>query len=241
MTKFCILTAIILLIGMTTLKGQDSLTSDPLLQFKNFIEIGVSLNATRVNTEFTTFGTKKGIYNFEKGKYLPSFDGILNYGWFFKDKDNEILTLKTGINITSKVANLIDSVGTDLKYSESFIQIPLQIGLRQPKKFNTVKNNLFHAIEFNVGLYVAIPIMEKLDLKNNIDQQGSTSFGNYFRFGFIGEFLFSQLNKKGYGNKFGLRVAVDINSIAKFKETKYQLYPYYNSVGVFYVIVNRHK
>lgn len=241
MTKFSVLTMFVLLTGMTTLMGQDTLTKDPLLKFKIFTETGISVNETRVNTNFTTFDTKNGMYFFEKGKYLPTVDAMINFGWIFKDKANQISTLKTGINLTSRVANLVDSIGTELKYSEGFIQIPVQLGLRTKKNFNTFKNNLFRAIEFNFGLYVSIPYFEKLDFKNNIDSEGSIAFGKYYRFGCLGEIAFSALNEKGYGNKFGLRVSIDFNSIAKVKETKYQLYPYYNSVGIFYIISNRHK
>lgn len=240
-TKIIITVVSIFAIATTSIKGQDTITKDPLLQFKNFYEISIAVNGTRVNTNNTSFTTKNGTYNFEKGNYIPTIDGIINYGWLFKFNDNEIYTLKTGLNFNSRGAKLTDSLGANLMYTEGFIQVPLQLGFRIPKRFNTIKNNLYRAFDFNIGVYGAIPYMEKLDQKNNLDADGISSFGNYCRFGFIGEISYSALNEKGYGYKFGIRASIDFNNIAKFKETKYELYPYYNTIGIFYNILNKYN
>ena len=240
-TKIEIFTTVILLVAMTSIKGQDTLTKDPLLQFKSFYEVTLAVNQTKINTNYTTFNTKNGIYNFEKDSQIPTFDGIINYGWIFKSNENDIYTLKTGLNIVSRGAKLTDSIGTNLMYTEGFLQIPLQFGVRLPKKFNTIKNNLYKAYDINIGVYVAIPYFEKLDHKNNVDADGISSFGNYCRFGFVSEISYSALSAKGYGHKLGLRVSIDFKSITKFKETKFELYPEYNTIGIFYNILNKYN
>jgi hypothetical protein len=240
-TKTFIFTIVIFTIGMTSLKGQETIINDPLLQFTNFYEIGLSINSTRVNTKFTNFETLNGKYNFEKGNYIPTLDGLINYGWIIKAKNDGIMTLKTGINLTSRGGNVVDSIGESLRYSEGFIQIPVIFGIRVAKNFNTVKNNLFRATEYNFGFYTSVPYYEKLDYKNNLDSDGTSSIGNYLRFGAIAEIVFSALNNKGYGHKFGIRASIDFNTIVKFKDTKYELFPYYNTIGIFYNIMNEHK
>jgi hypothetical protein len=240
-TKLKFLATTFFLVAMTTLKGQDTLTKDPLLQFKSFCEIAVSINQTRVNTNYTTFATKNGIYNFEKGNETPTIDGIFNYGWIFKSNEHEIYTLKTGLNVVSRGAKLTDSIGANLLFSEGFLQVPLQFGVRFPKRFNTIKNNLYRAFELNVGFYIAIPYFEKLDQKNNLDANVISSFGNYCRYGFVTEITYSALSAKGYGHKLGLRASIDFESITKFKETKYELYPFYSTIGIFYNFFNKYN
>jgi len=241
-TKIKISTLFILCLGMTSVKGQETITKDPLLQFKKFSEIGIAVNATRVNTNYTEFKTDNGNYSFEKTKYLPTIDACFNYGWLLKDKEeNSIMTIKTGLNLISRNADLKDSLMNNLRFSSGYIQIPIQFGFRTPLKYNTVKNNLFRAFEFNAGLYGAIPILEKLDARDNIDASGTSLFGNYVRFGFLGEIVFSALNEKGQGHKFGIRASRDFNSILKIKDTKSDLYPYYYTIGLFYNITNTYK
>jgi hypothetical protein len=228
-------------IAITSIKGQDTMVKDPLLQFKNFYEFSISINGTRVNTNHVYFNTNSGTYNFDKGNYIPTLDGLINYGWIFKDKKDGIMTLKTGINLTSRGGNVVNSIGEEMKYQEGFIQIPVIFGIRTAKNFNTVKNNLFRATEYNFGLYASVPYYEKLDYNNNLDSDGTSSFGNYLRFGCTAEIVFSALNNKGHGHKFGIRASIDFNTIIKFKNTKYELYPYYNTIGLFYNILNIHK
>ncbi|NVN95141.1 MAG: hypothetical protein HXX18_07660 [Bacteroidetes bacterium] len=240
-TKFKFLATILLLVAMTSINAQDSLSKDPLLQFKSFFEVALAVNQTRVNTNYTTFITKNGIYNFEKGSLTPTIDGFINYGWIFKSNTNEIYTLKTGLNVISRSAKLTDSIGTNLMYSEGLFQIPIQFGIRLPKRFNTIKNNLYRAFDLNIGFYIAIPYIEILDQKNNLDANGVSSFGNYCRYGFVSEISYSALNTKGYGHKIGLRASIDLKSITKFKETKYELYPYYSTIGIFYNFLNKYN
>jgi hypothetical protein len=233
---------IILILWMNWSISQEIKIKDPLSKYKNFNELAISVNGTRVNTNFTTFKTKNGIYNFEKNKYLPSYDILINFGWYLKDNYKSIWILKTGINFNGRSANLVDSIGTDLRYYESLIQIPLQFGSRQPLKYNTIKNNLFRAIEYSMGIYAAIPLSERLDLKNNLDgKEINLSFGNYMRFGFIADLYFTALNELGYGHKIGIRMSFDFNSLVKFKATNFELYPYYNTFGIIYNLDNEYS
>jgi hypothetical protein len=222
--------------------AQENLQTDPLLNYKNFYEIGLSVNGTRVNTNHTVFNTSKGQYNFQKNNYLPTIDASFNYGWLFKDKENNsIWTLKTGINMLSRTANLTDSVGSNLRLYTGYLQIPIQFGFRSPLKYNTVKNNFYRAIEINAGVYAATPITQKLDNPDNLDAGGKTLPTNYFKFGFIGEVVFTALDSKGHGHKFGIKVSNDFPTILKVKETPNELYPYYSTIGIFYNIMNIYK
>jgi hypothetical protein len=222
--------------------AQENLPTDPLLNFENFYEIGFSANGTRVNTNHTVFKTSDGQYNFQKNNYLPTIDASFNYGWLFKDKTNSsIWTLKTGVNLLSRNANLFDSLGSHLRLNTGYLQIPIQFGFRSPIKYNTVKNNLYRAFEFNAGVYAATPIMQKLNSPDNLDADSQTLPTNYFKFGFMGEILFTALDSKGHGHKFGIRVSNDFPTILKIKETPNELYPYYNTIGLFYNISNRYK
>jgi len=232
----------ILCLGMTSVKGQETITKDPLLQFKKFYEIGFAVNATRVNTKYTEFKTDNGNFSFVKNKYLPNFDGYLNCGWLLKNKGgNPIMTIKTGLNFINRNADLKDSLMNNLRFYSGYIQIPIQYGFRFPMQYNTVKYNLFRAIEFNVGLYGSIPIFEKLDSKDNIDAAGTNLFGNYVRFGITGELVFTALNEKGHGHKFGIKVSKDFTTILKLKDSKFDLYPFYYTIGLFYNLTNIYK
>ncbi|MBX9734117.1 MAG: hypothetical protein K2X37_08635 [Chitinophagaceae bacterium] len=227
---------------MTIARGQNALTQDPLQNFKHFLQSGVSINATRINTNHFVFETKAGKYQFDKGKYLPAFEIVSNFGWIWRDKDdNSIWLAKTGINLLTRSADLTDSLETNLRFTEGYIQIPIEIGFRSPLKFNTVKNNLYRATEFYIGTYVATPYFEKLDDKKNIDANGKFNFGNTLRFGLLAEIALSALNEKGHGHRFGLRFSSDFPTIVKIKDAKYQLYPYYNTVGIFYNFSNKYK
>lgn len=222
--------------------AQENLTADPLMNFKNFYEIGLSANGTRVNTNHTVFNTSNGQYNFNKNNYLPTIDASINYGWLFKNKESSgIWTLKTGINILSRNANLTDGLGSNQRLNTGYLQIPIQFGFRSPLKYNTVKNNLYRAFEFNAGVYAATPVMQKLDNPVNLDASGEALPINYFKFGFIGEIVFTALDSKGHGHKFGLRVSSDFPTILKIKETPNELYPYYYTIGLFYNLTNRYK
>ena len=229
------------LIAFST-SAQENLLTDPILNFKNFSEIGISVNGTRVNTNHTVFNTSNGQFNFEKNNYLPTFDASFNYGWLYKDKKTStIWTLKTGINILSRNANLVDSLGSNLRLYTGYIQIPIQFGFRSPLKYNTVKNNLYRAFEFNAGVYAAMPTMQKLDSPDNLDASSQVLPLNYFKFGFIGEILFTALDSKGQGHKFGIRVANDFPILMIMQETQNELYPYYSTIGLFYNIMNKYR
>jgi len=225
-----------------TLIAQESMPVDPILKFKNFYEIGLGINATRVNTNHTEFNTSRGPYNFQKNSYLPNLDASLNYGWLFHQEDGSTTwTLKTGLNVLSRSADLTNSEGANLRLYTSYMQIPIQIGFRSPLKYNTFKNNLYRAFEFNAGVYVALPSLQKLDDPNNVDTRAATIPPNYLKFGLISEVLFTALDSKGHGHKFGIRVSSDFTAMAKFADTPNELYPYYYSIGIFYNIMNKYK
>lgn len=215
---------------------------DPLLKFKNYLEIGLSASAVRVNTNYTTFQTPTGTYNFKKNDYVPTLDGSINYGWLFKEKNSSaIWTLKTGVNFISRAANLSDSLGNNLRFSTGYLQIPLQFGFRLPLNYNPMKNNLFRAVDLNFGFYAAIPYFQKLDHPDNIDAKAAKMTGYYLRFGFISEIAFSALDSRGHGHKFGLKSTADLSSFIKFNKTTYELFPVYSSIGIFYNITNQYK
>lgn len=227
--------------GVSTLKAQIRITKDPLLKYKNFLEIGASVNGTRVNTLQSHFETSTGSYDIFKAQYIPTVDGLIYYGWIFKNRHNNIYTLKTGINLTTRGSNLRNSEGNTMRYKEGVIEIPIIFGFRFANKFMTVKNNLFGAADLNLGLYASTPYNEKLVLRNDIDSKGTFSFGNYIKFGVTSEFVFSRLNIKGNGHKIGIRASFDFNSVIKIKETKHGINPYYNSIGICYYIMNRYQ
>lgn len=215
------------------------------MNFKNFYEVGISINGTRVNTNYTQFNTSNGSFNFKKNNYIPSTSGSIHYGWLLKLKIDEetstLFTIKTGLDIINKNANLLDSIGNDLRLSTSYVQIPMLFGFRMPLEYRTVKNNLFRAIELNAGVYVASPIFQKLDHPDNLDSELKSLEFNYFRFGFLGEIVFTALNNKGQGHKFGIRASNDFTDILKVKKTETELYPYYYTIALFYNILNNYK
>ncbi|MBP6089728.1 MAG: hypothetical protein KA521_00620 [Crocinitomicaceae bacterium] len=215
---------------------------DPLLKFKNFLEIGLTASAVRVNTNMTTFYTPSGIYHFKKNDFLPALDGSINYGWLIKGKNtNSIWTVKTGVNMITRAANLTDNLGNELRFTTGYIQFPLQFGFRIPLNYNPMKNNLFRAVDYNFGMFAAIPLMQKLDFKDNIDSKAEKMKGYFISFGFIGEITFSALDSRGHGHKFGLKTSVDLSEIISFNKTTYELFPVYSSIGIFYNITNQYK
>jgi hypothetical protein len=215
---------------------------DPLLKFKNFLEIGLSANAVRVNTNQVNFTTSTGKYTFKKNDYLPTLDGSINYGWLLKDnKSSAIWTLKTGVNMVTRTANLTDYFENELRFTTGYLQIPLQFGFRLPMNYNPMKNNLFRAVDLNFGFFAAIPYFQKLDHPDNSDAKAAKMTGYYLRFGFISEIAFSALDSKGHGHKFGIKSTADLSSFITFNKTTYELFPVYSSIGIFYNIMNQYK
>ncbi|MCC6384090.1 MAG: hypothetical protein LC117_05185 [Bacteroidia bacterium] len=230
------------LLMLNPLKGQPVPQEDPLAGFKNFFEIGISVSAVRINTEFTRFQTLKGDFEFRKNHYQPSIDADFSFGWLINDKSAPVIwRVNTGVNLLNRNAELTDGTGRDLLLSTGYLQVPLQVGLRSPLKFNTIRNYLFRAFEFSAGLYAATPFMQKLDLKDNLDSKADFLGFNYFKFGLIGEVAFTAFSSSGNGHKAGLRVSLDFATMAKLSETEYQLYPYYYSAGLFYILINEYK
>lgn len=225
----------------TSIHGQDSTLTDPLLKFRKFSEIRIVCGSARVNTNYTVFNYDGNTYNFEKGKYLPSVEYSVNYGWIFRSKENGISTVKTGFNLTHCKADLRDSSGTLFRFGQDFLQIPIIAGFRNKISYNTFKNGLFRAYEVNVGIYASVPVYEKLDNKEDIDSRGESSFLRNLRFGMICQYSLTFLNEKGNGHKLGLQLSVDFEKLVKFRETGFGLAPYYFSTGIFYTLVNRYK
>ena len=158
-----------------------------------------------------------------------------NFGWKLNKKHGVVDIIKLGIGITSRSANLIDTSGFDLRFKETYLQIPLHLGTSLPLK---VKNGRSHSIEAIVGIYAATPISNRLDLKENVDSRYSNDcFGKFIRYGESVELAYTSFVKKNHGIKFGLRVSSDFHSITKLSNTKYQIYPYYISYAFFMSIV----
>lgn len=101
-----------------------------------------------------------------------------------------------------------------------------------------MRDGYFRAIELHIGPYVSTPFCQKLDSRDNIDQEGELTAFNYLRFGFVSEISYTSLNERGNGYKFGLRLSSDITELAVLNDTDAQLYPYYYSVGIFYNFIN---
>lgn len=231
-----------LILGSLQLKAQQITPTDPLLKFKRFTEVGLVISGSRVNTNYTQFKTPKGVFNFEKNTYLPAIDAHFNYGRLLKNKDgNTIRTFKTGLNLTSRKANLLDSDSTMWRHSTTFLQIPFQYGLRFPQRFNTVKNDLYRSFEINFGFYLSIPMFEKLDHPDNVDSGGDFILLSNLRVGFISELVYTALDSKGHGHKFGIRTGIDFIHINEIIDTPSKLYPVYSTIGVFYNIANRYR
>lgn len=220
--------------------GQDSIT-DPLSRFNTFIELGVSANLARVNTNYVNHKTGDADFMFLKNKYLSAFDGICNFGWLIKPKDEKlIMSFKTGLNAASRSAVLTDSSDNKFKLLSTYLIFPAQYGYRFPLNYNRKENRFYKAVEVNAGIYVALPVSEYLIPLNDIDTKGRSGNANYLKFGFIGEITFSALNNKGNGHKFGLRATSDFSTYSYAKNSQ-STAPFYHSVGVFYYILNRYR
>lgn len=239
-SRFIHLIGAVLIVILTSIysNAQDTI-QDPLLKFDRFGEMSLAFNATRVNTNNTEFSTSNGDYTFKKNDFLPSVDFNVNFGWLLnKNGIHGISSIKTGLNFTTRSADLLDQNGNSLRLSTNYLVLPVQYSIRKPLTFNTVKNNLFRAMEYSAGFYVSSPFYQKLDHPDNIDSQGNYTWFNYLKFGFIAEVAFTSLNEDGNGHKFGFRVSSDFTSITRFSDTENELYPYFVNIGVFYNISN---
>ncbi len=221
--------------------AQEAATKDPILKYSRLYEVNFTTSMVRVNTKHTVFNTDNGTFSFVKNNYLPAFEGGFNHSWLFTDSQEDIWSLKTGIQLMNRNANLTDSLGTGLRLSTGYIQIPVLFGMRMPLQHHRVRDGYFRAIELHVGPYVSTPFFQKLDDENNIDQEGDLTAFNYLRFGFVSEITFTSLNERGNGHKFGIRSSVDFSEMAVFKDTETQLYPYYYSIGIFYNFTNLYR
>ncbi len=235
-------TIILILILSNIINAQESTKTDPLLNYKHFLEVGLSLDLTRINTNHTMFNNELGKFEFIKNNYLPTFHSSINFGWLIKEKNsNKLWTIKTGLNFTSKNAELMDESNNKLNLSSGYIQIPLQFGLRIPLNNNKEKKKSFKAFELNWGVYASTPFSQRLSSIDNLDSKDDFIIANYIRYGAIGEIVFTNLNNKGQGNKFGIRFSKDFTRISKLKNSTTNLYPYYYSIGVFYNIANKYS
>lgn len=171
---------IVYLIPPFLLKAQENIPLDPILKFKNFYENGIALNLSRTNPYHSAFNTPYGNLTLKSNSSTQTYDFRFNYGWLFKYKEpNEISLkiLKTGINLLSRNAELSDSLDANFSLNTHYIQIPLQFGYRRPLKYNTIKNNLYRAIEYNIGFYAATPIYQSLI---NIDNLANSKNNFYY-------------------------------------------------------------
>jgi len=220
--------------------GQSKSLDDTLKKHNSFfIEDNFAIGMTRVNTNYTIFTNDNNAFILKKNNYLPCLEWFTNFGWKLDNKYGAFDIIKLGIGITSRSVNLIDTSGIDLRFKETYLQIPLHIGATLPLKF---KNGRTHSIEAIVGIYAATPISNRLDLKDNLDSPYSNDcFGKFIRYGESVELAYTSFVKKHHGIKLGLRFSTDFHSITKFSNTKYQIYPYYISYAFFLSIVNFKK
>lgn len=245
MKTFYILSVLLLCFAPRNAWAQDEITSDPLLKYKVFLEEGITINSTKVNSNQSVFNTSSGTNTFNIKDVLPTADINFHIGFIFKNKKNKDIslnTIKTGLCLLNRNAQFTDSSKTNFRFSTSYLQIPIMYGIRRPLRHNTVKNNMYRAVETNFGFYTATPLFQNLintDNPNN-NKTEFTPF-NYLRFGFLGEVLFTELNSKGNGHKIGIRATLDTEGMLKIKETPNQLYPSYFSLGLFYSLYNDYK
>jgi hypothetical protein len=218
-----------------------SQTSDPLTKHKKFFELGLHGSLTRVNTNFTDFTTANGEYKFDKNKYIPSFDASFNYGSILSlPKIDGVWLYKIGANLVSKKADVMNvTEAKNYRLSTQYIQIPVQLGFRKPISYASSNSKFYKSIDFSAGLFISLPVSQRLTDKNDIDSKYKTLKSEYLKYGFIGDITFSALDDKGHGHKFGIRVSQEFNRFSKFKDTQYQLYPFYTTIGIFYNILNK--
>jgi hypothetical protein len=234
-------TGAVIFLATTSGYAQETVTKDPILKYSGLYEVNFSASMVRVNTNHTVFNTDNGTFSFVKNNYLPAFEGGFSYSWLFADSEEDIWSLKTGVQLMNRNANLTDSLGTGLKLSTGYIQVPIMVGMRMPLQHHRIRDGYFRAIELHVGPYVSTPFYQKLDNRDNIDQEGDLTAFNYLRFGFVSEISYTSLNERGNGHKFGLRVSSDITEMAVLNDTDAQLYPYYYSIGIFYNFINLYR
>ena len=181
-------------------------------------------------------------YSFYKNRFKPSFGASYLFGWLLSDKEVPMVWhIKTGFQLLEKKAGLKDAQMNDLMLRSSYLQIPVQFGFRIPLFHNTMKNGYYRAFEISAGVFAATPFSEDLINPNDIDHEDAFMFGNYVRFGAVGEFSYSTFNSKGNGHKFGIRAYNDFKGMWKIKETPTELYPVYYTLSVFYNILNNYK
>lgn len=221
--------------------SQESFTFDPVNNYRHFTEIYLPVSLTRINTNYAVCQSKQGEVNLQKANFLPSLDFVIHFGWIIKAKDMSVWMVKTGIGATSKAADLTDSTGKELRYTQSFIEVPLQIGFRIPLSNNKATNEYYNAVDYGLGVFVSIPCYEKLDDKNNLDSKTKSNFGSDMRFGMVSELAISSLRKECKGRKFGIRSTIDIPKIIKFRNNNYGISPYYYTISVFYCLANHYK
>lgn len=242
MIRQIIVLASCILTSCTATLAQENTNQDPLLRFKHVSEVGLCLNSTRVNTNYTTFENNGLNYQLTKANYLPTFDGLIHFGWLFHDKDapQQIFIIKTGVDMVYRAANVNGPTNEALRLNQSFVQIPIQYVFRNPLRYNTMKNNLYRAIEWGAGLYCAISLQESFGDRTNIDTRAESIFGKTIRFGFSGEIALSALNKNGFGHRFGIRATNDFTRFIRKASTASGIYPCYYSIGLFYNIGNHY-
>lgn len=253
MKNYLIIIVLVILVAsslnaQTTDQNQKSnLLEDPYLSLKPFNTIDASVAYQYVNSNNISFGD----YTLKRGKYYPSASmaAYIHIPNLFQMKNpygkgKAIGNLKTGF--------LMDFTSTDLYYeqkneiglydkkemtfSQVSVSIPLIYSHRMPINHGNEKGNKYYkAINVNFGLYLGVPVSNRLYEKGDITpENGEIGFGDYLRWGSIIELEYSALNKEGYGHRFGLRMITDFSSVIKFNKEKYGIYPTYVSAGIYY-------
>lgn len=222
-----------------------NLLQDPYLNMKSFNTIDMALSYLNVNSNNLQFGE----YTLKKGKYYPSssIGMYVHIPDVFRMKNpygkgKAIANIKTGFLMEFASTDLIDNQNKEFSLSQVSMSIPLIFSYRMPLNHGNEKGNkYFKAVSVNFGLFIGMPIANRLFEKGDITPEyGEDKFGDYLRWGYIAEFVYSALDKNGYGHRFGLRIITDANSVIKFGSEKTGIYPTYMSTGIFYTLVTNH-
>ena len=217
----------------------ENLIQDPYLNMKPFNTIDAAISYQNINSNNLKFGD----YTLKKGKYYPSssigmyihFPDLFRINNFF-EKGKAIANIKTGFLMDFTSTDLVDTELNELSFSQTTMSIPLIFSYRMPLNHGNEKGNKYYkAFSINLGTFIGIPIFNRLYSKGDITPvYGESKMGDYLRWGFITEFVYSALNKDGYGHRFGLRMIIDANNVIKFNNEKHGIYPTYISTGIFY-------
>jgi len=225
--------------SLHTKQIDKNILQDPYLNMQPFNTIDIALSYLNVNSNNIQFGN----YSLKQGEYYPSssmgmyihIPNIFRMKNLF-GKGEAMANIKTGFLMDFTSTDLIDNQNKELSFSQISMSIPLIFSYRIPLNHGNEKGNKYYkALSINFGLFIGMPVSNRLYEKNDITPEyGEYEFGDYLRWGYISEFVYSALDKNGYGHRFGLRIITDANSVIKLNNEKFGIYPTYVSTGIFY-------